>query len=73
MTKLERIAVTIPPDDSNVLFTHVEEDLNFPMPQRRRDRPYVVYIGFDPVGAQEIEQEARPKPQPRQARRPASR
>ena len=37
-TKLERVPVTVPPGDANVLFTHVEEDMEFPMPPRRRYR-----------------------------------
>ncbi len=36
-----------------VVFTHIEPDLAFPLPQPLGliDR-YVVYVGFDPIGAQ---------------------
>jgi hypothetical protein len=68
-TKLERISVTVPPDDSNVLFSHVVEGLDFPMPQRAGEiDSYVVYIGFDPVAAQDMDRRrpSRPsKPPPR--------
>jgi hypothetical protein len=67
-TRLERISVTVPPDDPNVLFSHVVEGLEFPMPKANEIDSYVVYIGFDPVGAQEMDRRkpARPaKPPPR--------
>ena len=32
-TKLDRVAVTVPPDEGNVLFSHVTEGLEFPMPR----------------------------------------
>jgi hypothetical protein len=61
-TKLERISVTIPPNDSNVAFTHVENDLIFPMPRGGEIDSYVVYVGFDPIGAQELEKKKKPAP-----------
>jgi hypothetical protein len=65
VTKLERISVVVPPDDSNVLFSHVEEGLVFPMPKGGEIDSYVVYVGFDPIGAQELEKK---KPAPKPAR-----
>ena len=41
----------MPPNDSNVLFTHVTEGLDFPMPRGGDIDNYVIYIGFDPAGA----------------------
>jgi len=67
VTKLERIQVNMPPDGSNVLFSHVVEGLEFPMPKPAELDQYVVYIGFDPVGAQQLE---RKKPAPRPAKPP---
>ena len=64
-TKLQRFPVTIPPDNGNVPFTHVEDDLTFPMPPGREINAYVVYIGFDPQGAQELD---RKKPAPSSSR-----
>jgi hypothetical protein len=57
--------VNIPPGDSNVLFSHVTEGLEFPMPKSADLPSYVVYIGFDPVAAQEMD---RKKPAPRSAK-----
>jgi hypothetical protein len=67
-TKLDRIAVTVPPNDTNVLFTHVAEGLDFPMPKGGEIDSYVIYIGFDPVGAQELDKK-KPKPKPAPPRR----
>jgi hypothetical protein len=67
-TRLERISVTVPPGETNVLFSHVVEGLEFPMPARTGDiDAYVVYLGFDPVGAQEMDRRkpARPAKPPR--------
>ena len=64
-TKLERVQVNVTPGDSNVLFSHVAEGIDFPMPKASELDQYVVYIGFDPVGAQQIE---RKKPAPRPAK-----
>lgn len=65
-TKLDRVTVTVPPNDGNVLFTHVTEGLEFPMPRAGEIDSYVVYIGFDTVAAQEME---RPRPKPKPAAR----
>lgn len=64
-TKLERVQLSIPPGDSNVLFSHVVDGLEFPMPKQSEIDQYVVYIGFDPVGAEQLE---RKKPAPRPAK-----
>jgi len=66
-TKFERITVTVPPEDTNVLFSHVVEGIEFPMPRASEIDSYVVYIGFDPVAAQEMD---RKKPAPRPAKPP---
>ena len=69
MTKLQRIHVTIPSGDTNVAFTHVEEDISFPMPKDAGDiDSYVVYIGFDPMGAKEFERKRPAKPAPKPKR-----
>jgi hypothetical protein len=52
-TKLYRIPVTIGDGVPNVAFTHVEEDLTVPMPSASALESYVVYIGFDAIGAKE--------------------
>jgi hypothetical protein len=64
VTKLERISVTVPASDSNVLFSHVAAGLDFPMPRGGEIDAYVIYIGFDPSAVREQRKPA-PKPAPR--------
>lgn len=68
VTKLERLAVAIPPGDTSVLFSHVEDNLSFPMPRGGEIDYYVVYVGFDPIGAREMDRR-KPAPRPTRARR----
>ena len=65
MTKLQQLSLSIPPNDSNVPFTHVEDGLTFPMPKGAAIDYYVIYVGFDPLGAMDLN---RKKPAPRPAR-----
>lgn len=66
VTKLDRITVTVPPNDTNVLFSHVAEGLDFPMPRAGEIDSYVVYIGFDPSAPQEpAKKKPKAKPAPR--------
>jgi hypothetical protein len=52
VTKFFLIPVTVGPDQTNVPYTHVEEDLTFPMPAVAADLDsYIIYIGFDPQSA----------------------
>jgi hypothetical protein len=69
-TKLYRVPVTIPPDDSNVLFRDIEEELTFPMPPGKEIDAYIVYVGFDPLGAHELD---RKRPPPSRRSRPPDR
>lgn len=46
-TKLRWFTVVIPPGETNVAYTVVEEDLSFLLPRERELDAYVVYIGFD--------------------------
>lgn len=66
-TKLDRVPVAIPPNDSNVLFTHVTEGLEFPMPRGGDIDYYLVYIGFDPASAEPAKKPA-PKARPKTAK-----
>lgn len=52
-TKLYRIPVTISEGVPNVVFTQVEEDMTVPMPIGVEIESYVVYVGFDALGAKE--------------------
>jgi len=60
-TKLAIVPVSVPAGDGNVLFSHVEEGLDFPMPKGREIDSYVIYVGFDPIG---LQQQQRRKPAP---------
>jgi hypothetical protein len=65
-TKLERVSVNVADGESNVLFSHVVDNLEFPLPKPLDAPSYVVYIGFDPVAAQEMDRrKPRSKPAPR--------
>ncbi|HUI98445.1 MAG TPA: hypothetical protein VLX44_22025 [Xanthobacteraceae bacterium] len=50
-TKFYEVPVTVAPGESNIPFTHVEEDMSFPMPPGNELDTYVIYVGFDPEGA----------------------
>ena len=61
VTKLIRIPVTIGATDDNVDFSYIEEGLSFPVPTSAAD-PYIVYIGFDLLGAAAQDQAKKPAP-----------
>ena len=72
VTRLIRIPVTLGPNDGSTMFTHVEEGLAFPMPSAAELDRYIVYIGFDPVGAEQEDKaklkpalKLKPKPKPK--------
>lgn len=50
-TKFYQVPVTVSPGESNIAFTHVEEDMSFPMPPGNELDAYVIYVGFDPESA----------------------
>ena len=53
-----------------VTFTHVDSDISFPLPTPLSAiDAYVVYVGFDPLGAQPPK--AKPKPRGKQRAKPA--
>lgn len=52
VSKLARIPVTIGADAGFTDFTHVDQDVSFPLPKNQTDMGnYVVYVGFDPSAA----------------------
>ncbi len=67
-TKLERVSVAVPHNDPNVLFTHIEDNVAFPMPRGGLIDSYIVYVGFDPLS---VRQPERKRPAPAKKRRPA--
>jgi hypothetical protein len=62
VTKLIMIPVAVQSADDNPSFTHVEDNVTFPMPSSSELDNYVVYIGFDPIGAQPQEKHRAPRP-----------
>lgn len=63
VSKLARIPVTISQSIDRVTFTHIEQDITFPMPPRIADiDSYVVYIGFDPNAPQPQQKKPAAKP-----------
>jgi len=50
ISKFSKFPVTIPEGQPNVVFSHVDNDIAFPMPAGLEIEAYVVYVGFDPVG-----------------------
>jgi hypothetical protein len=61
ISKLARVAVTIPPEQGNVPFVHVEEALSVPLPPQVELDAYVIYIGFDPQGAKVQDKKPAPR------------
>ena len=51
LTKLVLIPVMVTSDDAGALFTHIEDNFAFPLPSSAELDNYLVYIGFDPIGA----------------------
>jgi hypothetical protein len=51
-SKLYLVPVAVPAEQANVPFTHVVEDLVVPMPPGAEIDRYVIYVGFDPKGAE---------------------
>jgi hypothetical protein len=65
-TKLFMVPVTVPENQLNLPWLHIEEEMAVPRPSGDEIEAYVIYIGFDPEGAGA----AKPKPaaKPRVAR-----
>jgi hypothetical protein len=67
VSKFSKIQVAIPVGQPNVVFTHVDNDIAFPMPPGLEIESYVVYVGFDPIGDK---QQPAKKPAPKRAAAP---
>lgn len=71
LSKFAREQVTIESGVNRATFTHIDPEISFPMPQPAANiDAYVVYIGFDPLGAQQDKKKPAAKPKPRVAPRP---
>ena len=71
VTKLIQIPVTVQSMTDNPTFAHVEDGLSFPLPKSDELEHYIVYIGFDPLAAENKEKHAKPRPKPKRKHNPA--
>lgn len=69
LSKFSKIQVAIPAGQPNVLFTHIDNDIAFPMPPGLEIETYVVYVGFDPIGDKQQPKKPQAKPTAKPARR----
>jgi hypothetical protein len=58
-TRLFTVPVTVPADQLNVTWLHVQEEMTVPRPSPQELEAYVIYVGFDPEGGPKAA--ARPK------------
>jgi hypothetical protein len=70
LTKLIIIPVTVQSADDSPAFAHVEDGLSFPLPSSAELENYIVYIGFDPIGAGAGQKHEKPAPRVRHRPRP---
>jgi hypothetical protein len=71
LSKFAREQVTIGEGVNRATFTHIDPEISFPMPQPAAIiDAYVVYVGFDPLGAQQDKRKPAAKPKPRVAPKP---
>jgi hypothetical protein len=64
-TRLFMVPVTIPENQLNLPWLHIEEEMTVPLPPGRELEAYMVYIGFDPDGATPPKPKPAAKPKPR--------
>jgi hypothetical protein len=64
-TRFYNVPVTIGDGQPSTSFTHIEDDLTVPMPNKDVLEAYVLYVGFDPMG---LSQKPKPAPPPRNAK-----
>jgi len=70
-TKFYQVSVNVPPDNTNVPFTHVQDDMTVPLPKPSDLSACVIYVGFDPAGLNEPKK-PKSKPQPKPSARTSS-
>jgi hypothetical protein len=72
VSRFGQVQVAIGSAVDRVPFTHVDSEISFPLPQPVANiDSYVVYVGFDPTGAQEKKKPAgKPKPKPKTVAKP---
>jgi hypothetical protein len=65
VTRFKRIAAEVPPGETNVAFSDVEDDLSFPIPPSDELVAYILYVGFDSMGEAPEKKPAPKKPAPK--------
>jgi len=63
-TKFYSVPLNVPQGQTQVTFTHVEDDLSFAIPPSKDLSNYVIYVGYDPVTAAGSAKTAKKKPEP---------
>ena len=64
-TEFKRVAAEVPPGQSSVTFSNVDESLSIPMPPRAELAAYMIYVGFDEIGDAPEKKPAAKKPAPK--------
>jgi hypothetical protein len=73
VSKLAHIPVTVSAAVDRVAFTHIDPDISFPLPiPRSALDAYIVYVGFDTVGAQPEKKKPAVKGKPVTKKKPAA-
>jgi hypothetical protein len=73
VSKFARVQVAVTNAVDRVPFVHIDPEISFPLPQPLAAiDAYVVYVGFDPFGAQQEKKKpaGKPKPKPRSTAKP---
>jgi len=71
-TKFVRIPVTVA-NNSDAIFSHVEEGITFPVPTPASQLDdYVIYIGFDPLTAEAQDKQKQEAPPPKRRGKPSA-
>jgi hypothetical protein len=69
LSKFASQQVEIAGSVNSVPFTHIDPEITFPLPQPISNiDSYVVYVGFDPTGAQQEKRKPAGKPKPSKPR-----
>jgi hypothetical protein len=63
-TKFYSVPLNIPQGQTQITFTHVEDDLTFAIPPSKDLSSYVIYVGYDPQGAASSAKTVKKKPAP---------
>jgi len=66
VSRFASVQVSVANAVDRVPFVHVDPEISFPLPQPLSDiDAYVVYVGFDPAGAQQQKKKPASKPKPK--------